>query len=102
MTEPILSREEVEELAHRICMTYVHAQSPCMRRYTFGMLTLEQFARAIESAVLAKACGEPVAVVVSAYGDPEAFGEREVLLKQAAIQKLPYDTKLYALNRSKS
>ena len=38
--------------------------------------------------------GEAVAEVVSKYGDPEAFGEREVKLL-ADIQKLPYGTKLY-------
>lgn len=38
---------------------------------------------------------EPVAEVVSKHGDPEAFGERE-LVERANIQKLPYGTKLYA------
>jgi hypothetical protein len=33
--------------------------------------------------------------VVSAYGDPEAFGERAVEV-MADLQKLPYDTLLYA------
>lgn len=58
MKEPILSREEVETLAHRICFKYVHADSPAQRRYTFGMLTLEQFARAYEAELLEKLCGE--------------------------------------------
>lgn len=39
--------------------------------------------------------GEPVAEVVSKFGDPEAFGERE-LAALKDIQKLPYGTKLYA------
>ncbi|MDR8102491.1 hypothetical protein KPB04_12210 [Burkholderia cenocepacia] len=60
MSDPILSREEVEALAHRICMKYEHSEYVDMRRYTFGLLTLEQLARAIESAVLEKVCGEPV------------------------------------------
>lgn len=36
----------------------------------------------------------PVAEIVSAHGDPEAFGERE-LVARADIQKFPYRTKLY-------
>ncbi|MBR8423863.1 hypothetical protein [Burkholderia cenocepacia] len=61
MKEPILSREEVETLAHRICMKYVHSDNEYMRQYTFGMLTLEQFAQAYEAALLEKLCGEPAA-----------------------------------------
>lgn len=37
----------------------------------------------------------PVAEIVSAHGDPEAFGERE-LVARVDIQKFPYGTKLYA------
>lgn len=36
-----------------------------------------------------------VAEIVSAHGDPEAFGERE-LVALVDIQKFPYRTKLYA------
>ena len=39
--------------------------------------------------------GEPVAEIVSKYGDPEAFGERE-LITLKDISKFPYGTKLYA------
>jgi hypothetical protein len=59
MTEPILSREEVEALAHRVCMKYEHSEYIDTRRYTFGLMTLEQLARAIEAAVLEKVCGKP-------------------------------------------
>lgn len=38
--------------------------------------------------------GEPVAEVVSIYGDPEAFGEREIR-PLVGIQQMPYGTKLY-------
>ncbi|MCD9997634.1 hypothetical protein LVT46_04870 [Klebsiella quasipneumoniae subsp. similipneumoniae] len=41
-----------------------------------------------------KADREPVAEVVSIYGDPEAFGEREIR-SLVGIQKMPYGTKLY-------
>lgn len=37
---------------------------------------------------------EPVAQVVSKYGDPESFGEREVVVL-VDLSKIPYDTKLY-------
>ncbi|HHT0469872.1 hypothetical protein DMT38_20315 [Klebsiella variicola] len=37
---------------------------------------------------------EPVAEVVSIYGDPEAFGEREIR-PLVGIQQMPYWTKLY-------
>lgn len=39
--------------------------------------------------------GEPVAEIASKYGDPEAFGERE-LITLKDISKFPYGTKLYA------
>lgn len=41
-----------------------------------------------------KADSEPVAEVVSIYGDPEAFGEREIR-SLVGIQQMPYGTKLY-------
>lgn len=43
---------------------------------------------------LAAMNGEPVAEVVSIYGDPEAFGEREIR-PLVGIQQMPYGTKLY-------
>lgn len=39
---------------------------------------------------------KPMAEVVSKYGDPEAFGERELKISPD-IQQLPYRTKLYAI-----
>ena len=36
----------------------------------------------------------PAAEVVSRYGDPEAFGTRELVLR-TDIQKMPYGTKFY-------
>ncbi|MNO61450.1 hypothetical protein D3C76_520980 [compost metagenome] len=43
---------------------------------------------------------KPVAEVVSKYGDPESFGEREVVVSPEAL-KLPYGTKLYAIPADK-
>ena len=42
-----------------------------------------------------EALSQPVAVVVNKYGDPEAFGEREVKLL-ADLQKVPYNTNFYS------
>ena len=42
-----------------------------------------------------EAQGKPVAEIVSRFGDPESFGERE-LKPLTDIQRYPYDTKLYA------
>ena len=49
----------------------------------------------IPSKPVAQPQGEPVAEIVSKYGDPEAFGERE-LITLKGISKFPYGTKLYA------
>ncbi|HBQ3915824.1 TPA: hypothetical protein L7043_004629 [Klebsiella pneumoniae] len=46
------------------------------------------------SYALAAMDSEPVAEVVSIYGDPEAFGEREIR-PLVGIQQMPYGTKLY-------
>lgn len=43
---------------------------------------------------LAAMDSEPVAEVVSIYGDPVAFGEREIR-PLVGIQQMPYGTKLY-------
>lgn len=40
--------------------------------------------------------GKPVAWVRSKFGDPEAFGERVIEADEKAVQKLPYNTPLYA------
>ncbi|MCW9273782.1 DUF551 domain-containing protein [Klebsiella variicola] len=46
------------------------------------------------SYALAAMDSDPVAEVVSIYGDPEAFGEREIR-PLVGIQQMPYGTKLY-------
>lgn len=50
--------------------------------------------RELARMALAAMDGEPVAEVVSIYGDPEAFGEREIR-SLVGIQQMPYGTKLY-------
>lgn len=58
-----------------------------------GRAHVNQCAALFEIA-LAAMNGEPVAEVVSIYGDPEAFGEREIR-PLVGIQQMPYGTKLY-------
>lgn len=43
----------------------------------------------------AMATAKPVAKIVSKYGDPEAFGEREID-GVVDLSKIPYNTPLYA------
>lgn len=49
---------------------------------------------ALTECCLAAMDSEPVAEVVSIYGDPEAFGEREIK-PLVGIQQMSYGTKLY-------
>ena len=51
-------------------------------------------AAAMARELLANREAQPVAEVVSKYGDPEAFGEREIRVL-ADLQQIPYDTKLF-------
>lgn len=51
-------------------------------------------ASALARMALAAMDSEPVAEVVSIYGDPEDFGEREIR-PLVGIQQMPYGTKLY-------
>lgn len=55
---------------------------------------MEELRKAVNEAALSTD-QEPVAEIVSAHGDPEAFGERE-LVARTDIQKFPYGTKLYS------
>ncbi|WP_176317110.1 hypothetical protein [Burkholderia vietnamiensis] len=116
MNEPILSREEVEALAHRICVRYFHSENIHLRQYTFGITTLEQFAQAYEAALLEKLCGEPVAWQVrriSGNGAPltqwenctkELHDETLQTGRYAGYENGPRCEvqTLYALNRSKA
>ncbi|HCF8683989.1 TPA: hypothetical protein NIW23_005281 [Klebsiella pneumoniae] len=61
--------------------------------YRLGFADIEILKRVARMA-LAAMDSEPVAEVVSIYGDPEAFGEREIR-PLVGIQQMPYGTKLY-------
>lgn len=78
MTKSTISRERLEQLADNNTICKVSWDE---------RIELAQIA-------LAAMGSEPVAEVVSIYGDPEAFGEREIR-PLVGIQQMPYGTKLY-------
>lgn len=80
MTKSTITRERLEEI--RDCCW--------MDDLGLSMYELSELA----SMALAAMDSEPVAEVVSIYGDPEAFGEREIR-PLVGIQQMPYGTKLY-------
>lgn len=84
MTKSTITRERLEKIKSW--------------RETYGagsnvMLPAEE-AEELARIALAAMDSEPVAEVVSIYGDPEAFGEREIR-PLVGIQQMPYGTKLY-------
>lgn len=101
MKEPILSREEVEALAHRICMKYAHSDNEYLRQYTFGMLTLEQFAQAYEAALLEKLCGEPAAYINEVEFNCLKNNARAVVSPKG-MKDDDETIPLYVINRTKS
>ncbi|MEA4235484.1 hypothetical protein VBR27_20415 [Klebsiella pneumoniae] len=78
MTKSTITRERLEQLADKNTICKVSWDE---------RIELAQIA-------LAAMDSEPVAEVVSIYGDPEAFGEREIR-PLVGIQQMPYGTKLY-------
>ncbi|MEH4027213.1 DUF551 domain-containing protein [Klebsiella quasipneumoniae] len=78
MTKSTITRERLEQLADNNTICKVSWDE---------RIELAQIA-------LASMDSEPVAEVVSIYGDPEAFGEREIR-PLVGIQQMPYGTKLY-------
>ncbi|VAO95247.1 Eaa1 [Klebsiella quasipneumoniae] len=78
MTKSTITRERLEQLADNNTICKVSWDE---------RIELAQIA-------LAAMDSEPVAEVVSIYGDPEAFGEREIR-PLVGIQQMPYGTKLY-------
>lgn len=80
MTKSTITRERLEEI--RDCCW--------MDDLGLSMYELSELA----CLALAAMDSEPVAEVVSIYGDPEAFGEREIR-PLVGIQQMPYGTKLY-------
>ena len=78
MAKPTITRERLEQLADNNTICKVSWDE---------RIELAQIA-------LAAMDSEPVAEVVSIYGDPEAFGEREIR-PLVGIQQMPYGTKLY-------
>ena len=89
-----LTREQMLERARE----NVKALKMASRQHAFESAR-EEILADLQIAEYALAClegvdSEPVAEVVSIYGDPEAFGEREIR-PLVGIQQMPYGTKLY-------
>ncbi|WP_323081964.1 hypothetical protein [Klebsiella variicola] len=86
-----LTREQLHERARE----NVKALKMASRQTAFESAR-EEILADLQLAELALAAmdSEPVAEVVSIYGDPEAFGEREIR-PLVGIQQMPYGTKLY-------
>ncbi|MBE8895807.1 hypothetical protein G9456_30875, partial [Klebsiella grimontii] len=78
MTKSTITRERLQELAA--------GQSG----FNLRTATYEE-SQELARMALAALDSEPVAEVVSIYGDPEAFGEREIR-PLVGIQQMPYGT----------
>ncbi|HFE9025445.1 TPA: hypothetical protein ACGATF_004161 [Yersinia enterocolitica] len=90
----MLSEEQLEKIANQGPVDIGGAQNPIVTEMAAELLSLrEQLA---ELKVL-----PPVAEVVSKFGDPEAFGERELNIL-ADIQKMPYGTQLFTAAKSEA
>ncbi|MEA4301823.1 hypothetical protein VBQ58_26205 [Klebsiella pneumoniae] len=91
MTKSTITRDRLRALAVKKVesLKFAITQSAFtnIRRGLEEELQLAEFA-------LAAMDSEPVAEVVSIYGAPEAFGEREIR-PLVGIQQMPYGTKLY-------
>ncbi|EPY4413186.1 hypothetical protein ACXDH5_002465 [Klebsiella pneumoniae] len=86
-----LTRERLQEIINLACKTCSDGSVIYPKTYTtVDSKEIVELARM----ALAAMDSEPVAEVVSIYGDPEAFGEREIR-PLVGIQQMPYGTKLY-------
>lgn len=91
MTKSTITRERVQEIINLACKTCSDGSIIYPKAYsTVGSKEIVELARMALEAM----DSEPVAEVVSIYGDPEAFGEREIR-PLVGIQQMPYGTKLY-------
>ncbi|GEM_PF-3163603 len=75
------------------CGSFPHQTGP--ERWTFTVPAMEKaIAAYLRAQPPAREDAQPVAKVVSAHGDPEAFGEREIEVLQD-LKRIPYNTLLY-------
>ena len=84
MTKSTITREQLEEW-----VTQFDEDGGCDATDRQLEALIRQSLAAMDSEPAA-----PVAEIVSIYGDPEAFGEREIR-PLVGIQQMPYGTKLY-------
>lgn len=89
-----LTDEELAELAFYAGESTSHSDPNYLLSFESLATGSSVLSIVIELQERRKADSEPVAEVVSIYGDPEAFGEREIR-PLVGIQQMPYGTKLY-------
>lgn len=102
MTEPILSREEVQEIQRKCDITFfVPDDSETWPGTYINLQQLRDYTARIESAILEKLCGEPVAWQWRKTNTPWSLDltfNSEVFATMDGTEVRP----LYALNRSKA
>jgi len=81
----------------------VNAQSVCIPCLTLSRHQWARRAQIAESTLadIKKAGADPLAEIVSTYGDPESFGERHIQVI-GDISRLPYGTKLFIVASSRA
>lgn len=83
----MLSKEQLEKIANQGPVDIGGAQNPIVTEMAIELLSLREQLAELKAL-------EPAAEIVSKFGDPEAFGERE-LKALTDIQKMPYGTQLF-------
>ncbi|HDZ9654542.1 TPA: zinc-ribbon domain-containing protein [Yersinia enterocolitica] len=83
----MLSEEQLEKIANPVPVDIGGTQSPIVTEMAIELLSLREQREALKKLA-------PVAEVVSKFGDPEAFGEREINLL-IDLRSVPYGTQLF-------
>ncbi|EOW7152444.1 hypothetical protein ACO4GX_000528 [Yersinia enterocolitica] len=87
----MLSKEQLEKIANQGPVDIGGAQNPIVTEMAAELLSLREQLAELKAL-------QPVAEVVSKFGDPEAFGERELNIL-ANIQKMPYGTQFFTASK---
>ncbi|CQH54319.1 TPA: polyphosphate kinase [Yersinia enterocolitica] len=90
----MLSKEQLEKIANPGPVDVGGAQNPVITEMAIELLESRAESLALREQLAELRTLEPVAEVVSKFGDPEAFGERELEVL-TDIQKMPYGTQFF-------
>ncbi|EOI6425085.1 hypothetical protein ACMU9U_001973 [Yersinia enterocolitica] len=90
----MLSKEQLEKIANPGPVDVGGAQNPVITEMAIELLESRAESLALREQLAELKTLEPVAEVVSKFGDPEAFGERELEVL-TDIQKMPYGTQFF-------